>query len=125
MAKGYYDIPIAFNEPINSYEPGSPEREELQKTYDKMWNEVIDIPMIINGKKVTTGKTDRVRPPHDHSHNVANFHLGTAEHVHQAIDTHLPQRMRGKYTHGATCFNLHKAAELLADPTGPRLMPQL
>ncbi len=117
MPKGYYDIPIAFNEPINSYEPGSPEREELQKTYDKMWNEVIDIPMIINGKKVTTGKTDRVSPPHDHSHNVANFHLGTAEHVHQAIDTALAAKDAWEnmpWEQRASIFI--KAAELLAGP---------
>ncbi len=117
MAKGYYDIPIAFNEPVNSFEPGSPEREELQKAYDKMWNEVIDIPMVINGKKVTTGKTDRVIPPHDHSHNVGTFHLGSAEHVHQAIDAALAAKDAWEnmpWEQRASIFL--KAAELLAGP---------
>ena len=122
MAKGYYEIPIAFNEPINSYEPGSPEREELQKTYDKMWNEVIDIPMVINGKKITTGKTDRVRPPHDHSHNVGTFHLGTSEHVHQAIDAALAAKDAWEnmpWEQRASIFI--KAAELLAGLCRPKL----
>lgn len=117
MAKGYYDIPIAFNEPVYSYEPGSPEREELQKTYDKMWNETIDIPMVINGKKITTGNTEQVKPPHDHAHHVGTYHMGTADHVHQAIDAALGAKEaweRMPWEQRASIFL--KAADLLAGP---------
>lgn len=117
MAKGYYDIPIAFNEPINSYAPGSPEREELQVTYDKMWNEVIDIPMVINGERISTGNTSRVIPPHDHGHNVGSFHLGTSEHVHQAISAALGAKEAWEnlpWEQRAAIFL--KAADLLAGP---------
>ncbi len=122
MAKGYYDIPIAFNEPVNSYEPGTPEREELQKTYDKMWSETIDIPMVINGKHITTGKTERVMPPHDHSHDVGSYHLGTAEHVHQAIDAALGAKEAWEnmpWEQRASIFL--KAADLISGPYRARI----
>jgi hypothetical protein len=44
-----YDLPK--NEPILGYLPGSPERKELEKEIQRLSNEVIDIPLIIGGKK--------------------------------------------------------------------------
>lgn len=117
MAKGYYDIPLAVNEPVRSYEPGSPERKELQETYDKMWGESIDIPMVINGKKVTTANKERVKPPHDHGHDVGSYYVGTAEHVHQAIDAALGAKEAWEnmpWEARASIFL--KAADLLAGP---------
>ncbi len=122
MAKGYYDIPVAYNEPIFSYAPGSPEREDLQKTYDKMWGESIDIPMVINGKKISTGTTQRVLPPHDHAHNVGSFHLGTKDHVHQAIKAALDAKDAWEnmpWSDRAAIFL--KAADLLAGPYRSRI----
>ena len=29
MGKGFFEVPIAVNEPVKSYAPGSPERKEV------------------------------------------------------------------------------------------------
>ncbi len=122
MSIGFYDIPIAFNEPINSYEPGSPERKELQETYDALWNEKIEIPMVIGGKKVTTGNHQRILPPHDHKHDVGFYHFGKAEHVTQAIDAALHAKENWEampWEHRASIFL--KAADLIAGPYRARI----
>ena len=49
MPKGIYKVPVATNEPVMNYLPGSPERAELKKEIERMRSEVIDIPMIIDG----------------------------------------------------------------------------
>lgn len=122
MSKGVFDIPIAFNEPVNSYEPGSPERKSLQKTYDELWNQQVEIPMVINGKKITTDKQERIIAPHDHQHNVGSYHFGTADHVKQAIAAALNAKESWEampWEHRAAIFL--KAAELISGPYRDRM----
>ncbi|MCH8555180.1 MAG: L-glutamate gamma-semialdehyde dehydrogenase [Schleiferiaceae bacterium] len=122
MPKGFYKVPVAVNEPVKSYAPGSPERKSLQATYDKMWSETLDIPMIINGEAVRTGATQRVICPHDHQQPVGKYHLGTTEHIHQAINTALAAKEKWEsmaWEHRASIFL--KAAELIAGPYRDRL----
>ena len=117
MSKGFYDIPLAVNEPILSYAPGTEERAANQAAYDQMWSEQIEIPMVINGKKIITGNLKRVIPPHDHSHNVGSYHYGTSEHVHQAIESALAAKEQWEnmgWANRAAIFL--KAADLLAGP---------
>ena len=45
MSNGIFKTPIAINEPIKSYAPGSPERTELQKMLKDSVAEHRDIPM--------------------------------------------------------------------------------
>ena len=52
MGNGFFEVPIAVNEPVKSYAPGSPEREEVLKTYKEMYKAKIDVPLFINGKEV-------------------------------------------------------------------------
>ncbi len=85
MQNGYFHIAQPVNEPVKNYAPGSPERKSLLDTYQKMYNEQIDIPMFIDGKEVRTGKMKAVTPPHDHGHVIGNYHLGGRAEVQQAI----------------------------------------
>lgn len=122
MDKGFYHVPQAINEPIKSYAPGSPERSEVQATYDKMWNESIDIPMVINGEKVRTNKTMRVFPPHDHQHDVGSFHFGEAQHVHDAINAALEAKEAWENMSWANRSAIFmKAADLVAGPYRARI----
>jgi 1-pyrroline-5-carboxylate dehydrogenase len=117
MIRGFYQVPVAFNEPVLGYAAGSPERKALHEAYDKMWNEQIEIPMIIGGESVTTGKLERVMPPHDHQHNVGSYHYGEAKHVHQAIDAALAAKADWEalsWENKAAIFL--KAADLIAGP---------
>nr|WP_298989141.1 L-glutamate gamma-semialdehyde dehydrogenase [uncultured Polaribacter sp.] len=117
MARGFFNVPIAVNEPVKGYAPGSPEREELLATYKKMYASNIDIPMHINGKEVRTGNTKNVTPPHDHKHVVGKYHTADKIHIDEAIATALEARQAWSsvsWTERASIFL--KAAELLAGP---------
>ena len=57
MARGFFNVPKAVNEPVKEYAPGSPEREEVLATYKEMFHSNIDVPMHINGEEVRTGNT--------------------------------------------------------------------
>ena len=39
------------NEPVFSYAPGTPERALLQKELERQYNQEIEIPLIIGGKR--------------------------------------------------------------------------
>lgn len=51
MPKGNFNVPVAKNEPVLSYAPGTPERAELQAKLQELRSEEIDQPMIIGGKE--------------------------------------------------------------------------
>lgn len=117
MGKGFFNVPIAVNEPVKSYAPGSPEREAVLKAYKEMINTTIDVPMYINGKDITTGNTRTMSPPHDHKHVVGTYHLAEKKHVDEAIATALEARKTWANTpweQRAAIFL--KAAELIAGP---------
>jgi len=117
MGKGFFNVPIAVNEPVKSYAPGSPEREAVLKAYDEMINTKVDIPLYINGENVETGQTETLSPPHDHQHIVGTYHLANEEHVEKAISTALEARITWSqlpWEQRAGIFL--KAAELIAGP---------
>jgi len=73
------------NEPILQYEKGSVERLEIEKEIARMGNEVIEIPVIIGGKEIKTGKTVEVTMPHNHKKVIAICHQVTENEVELAI----------------------------------------
>ncbi|CAA0175190.1 L-glutamate gamma-semialdehyde dehydrogenase [Tenacibaculum maritimum] len=117
MARGFFNVPRAVNEPVKGYAPGSAEREELLATYKTMFNSNIDVPMHINGEEVRTGNTRNITPPHDHKHVVGQYHIAEKSHIDTAISTALAARQKWSstsWTERASIFL--KAAELLAGP---------
>jgi 1-pyrroline-5-carboxylate dehydrogenase len=122
MARGFFNVPKAVNEPVKEYAPGSPEREEVLATYKEMFHSNIDVPMYINGEEVRTGNTKNITPPHDHQHVVGQYHTADKSHVDAAISTALAAReawSNVSWTERATIFL--KAAELLAGPYRARM----
>jgi 1-pyrroline-5-carboxylate dehydrogenase len=89
MKQQLYTVPEAINEPVKSYAPGSPEREELKKTLAEMRSQVMDIPMYIGGKEVRTGNKVSLHPPHEKDYVLGHFHLGDEKHVEMAIEAAL------------------------------------
>jgi 1-pyrroline-5-carboxylate dehydrogenase len=83
---GKLQVPKPVNEPVLSYAPGDPAREELKGKLDEMANEVVDIPLIIGGEEIRTGDTAQVVMPHDHGHVLANYHRAGPEEIKKAID---------------------------------------
>lgn len=122
MGKGFFNVPVAINEPIKGYAPGSPERDALLQTYKEMYNSTIDVPLHINGKDIKTGNTRTMSPPHDHKHIVGTYHLAEKSHVEEAIATALEARKSWSqlpWEHRAGIFL--KAAELIAGPYRARI----
>ena len=122
MATGFYNVPKAVNEPVKSYAPNSPERNELLATYKKMYAENVDIPFYINGKEIRTGNTVSIHPPHDHKHTVGNYHTAEKHHIEDAVTTAVDARKKWAATpwqDRAAIFL--KAADLLAGPYRARM----
>ena len=117
MGNGFFNVPIAINEPVKSYAPGSAEREGVLATYKKMYNEQVDIPFYIGGKEYRTGNTVDIHPPHDHKHCVGKYHTAEKKHIELAIEKAAEARVKWSGTsweHRAAIFL--KAADLLAGP---------
>ncbi len=117
MPKGVYKLPQITNEPIKTYAPGSPERAALKARIEELKNTAVDLPMIIGGQEVRTGKLNDIRPPHDHAHLLGHYHQGDATHVQMAIDAALkakPAWEKMSWESRAAIFL--KAAELIAGP---------
>ncbi|MDI1353391.1 MAG: L-glutamate gamma-semialdehyde dehydrogenase [bacterium] len=117
MPKGIYKVPVAINEPIKNYAPGSPERIELQAMLKELRSKELDAPMFIGGKEVRSENKMRMAPPHDHKHTLGYFHKSDKNHVKQAIDAALAAKEKWAnlaWEHRAGIFL--KAAELLAGP---------
>ena len=117
MSKGVFNVPVATNEPVKSYEPGSAEREELLSTYQAMCNSTIDVPLYIGGETIHTSEKINMVPPHDHQHVLGQYSMATAEHVNMAIDAALEARedWAAMPWHQRVAIFL-KAADLLAGP---------
>ena len=82
---GIRRVPAPVNDPNRTYAPGSPERVELKARLKAMAAERIDIPIIIGGREIRTGKLEKTVMPHDHGHVLAEYHVAGPEHVEQAI----------------------------------------
>ena len=117
MSKGFFNVPVAVNEPVLGYAPGSQERRELQSMLKELRSREVDLPMVIGGKEVRTGKLERIFPPHEIAHTLGYYHQGDAGHVKMAIDAALSAREAWaalSWQHRASIFL--KAADLLAGP---------
>ena len=117
MGKGFFNVPIAVNEPVKSYAPGSPERDAVLKAYKTMIKSKVEVPLYINGEDIKTGNTRTMSPPHDHQLVVGEYHLAEQKHVEDAISTALEARKTWSqmpWEHRAGIFL--KAAELIAGP---------
>ena len=115
MQFGYFNYPMPVNEPVLSYTPGSPEKLALKKALADLKKKTLDIPMYIGGKAVRTGKKVSIHPPHEIKHVLGHFHMGTKQHVEQAINTALKTRVSwSEMSWEARAHIFLKAADLLA-----------
>jgi 1-pyrroline-5-carboxylate dehydrogenase len=89
MNNAIYNFREPKNEPVLSYKPGSQERRLLEEELRDQKSKVIDIPLIIGGKEIRTGKTGRIFMPSDHNHLLATYHMATEKEVSMAIDAAL------------------------------------
>ena len=117
MSNAIYKVPIAVNEPILNYSPGSKERDELKKAIAEMRSKVADVPMFIGGKEIRTEKKGKLSPPHDHQHVLGNYSVGDASHVTMAIEAAMKAKQEWAAMEWEQLLQFFsKAAELLSGP---------
>ncbi|WP_116789631.1 L-glutamate gamma-semialdehyde dehydrogenase [Flavobacterium psychrotrophum] len=117
MPKGIYNVPVAVNEPVKSYAPGSKEREQVLTAFKELYSTSVDVPLYIGAEEIRTGKTKTINPPFDHKKTVGIYHEAEKQQIEQAIATALEARKKWAalgWEHRAGIFL--KAAELLAGP---------
>ncbi len=104
-------------EKILDYSPGTEEREELQQELEMVKDETVDIPLVIDGEEIKTGKTEEIISPHDHDNVIGRVHLAREDEIELAIEAaeeaHEDWSQINWY-HRAAVFK--KAADLLAGP---------
>jgi len=114
---GVFRVPQPTNEPIRAYAPGSPERRSLKAKLAEMRGREIEIPLVIGGEDVRTGKLGTCIVPHDHKHVLARYHKAGKAQVERAVTAAREARSswsRMPWYDRAAIFL--KAAHLLAGP---------
>lgn len=117
MANAIFKIDKPQNEPVLSYAPGTKERVELKKRLAELREQQIEIPLLIGGKEVRTGKTGKCIIPHNKNHVIGIYHMAGEEEVKAAIDAALAARHEWEsmpWEHRAAIFL--KAAEMISGP---------
>ncbi len=82
-------IPPPVNDQNKTYLPHSPERAELKTRLAHMAGDRVEIPLVIGGKDILTGRTQPSVMPHNHRHVLGDWHAAEQGHVHQAIEAAL------------------------------------
>ncbi len=122
MTNAFFHLAKPVNEPCRSYAPGTAERMALKQELARQSGCRLSIPLIIGGKKVTTGKVAQVVMPHDHQHVLAEYCIAGEAELKMAADAALAAKAEWEalpWEHRAAIFL--KAAELLAGPYRDKL----
>jgi len=108
-------VPRPVNQPVRLFAPGTPERQTLRDALARQSSQQTEIPLLIGGKEVRTGKIAKAIMPHRHKHVLATWHEGGAKEATQAVEAALKAREEWsswKFEDRAGVFL--RAAELMA-----------
>ena len=106
----------AENEPVLGYKAGSKERNDVEKTYNDMFNSKVDVPLYIGGKEILTEKRKDILPPHDHKNIVGTYSQADENHVQDAIENLIENKESWSNTPWEKrCEIFLKAADLLSN----------
>ena len=115
MNNAVINTPFPMNEPVLDYAPGSPEKEALKAALAELAGKEIEIPLVIGGERVKTGRLGDCVMPHDHQHVLGRYHKAGPAEVQQAIDAAVAAQAHWqsfRWEERAAIFL--RAAELLA-----------
>jgi len=117
MSNAFFKVPVAKNEPVLSYAPGSTEKATLKAMLKTMKSKAPEVPMTIGGKKIMGEGKIAIHPPHELKHTLGYHGKADAKLVTQAIDAALQAKTSWEnmpWQDRAAIFL--KAADLLAGP---------
>lgn len=122
MPNARFAVPEPRNEPNLHYAPGSPERQALKAKLAELESQEIEIPLVIGGREVRTGRLGEARLPHRHAHRLARWHQAGPAEVAAAVEAARAARRDWAamdFADRAAVFL--RAADLLAGPWRPVL----
>jgi 1-pyrroline-5-carboxylate dehydrogenase len=122
MLNALSHAPPPFNEPVLSHAPGTPERAALKAELARLAGTETEMPLIIGGKEIRTGKLGAAVMPHAHAHLLGHYHLAGPTEVGAAIDAAVAAQVDwARMSQGSRAAIFLKAAELLATKFRPVL----
>jgi len=89
MGNAICNLSLPVNEPVRSYAPGAGERKEVEAALSELKKGEIEIPLIIGGKEIKTGKLGKCILPHDHRRVIGTYHQAGEKEVQMAVDAAL------------------------------------
>jgi 1-pyrroline-5-carboxylate dehydrogenase len=89
MSDAIFRTPSPRNEPVSPLRKGDQARTELESQLKVFRSQTMEIPLLIGGKEVFTGKTVGAVEPHLHSHVLAKVHQAGEKEVLAAVDASL------------------------------------
>ena len=115
MNNAVINVPYPVNEPVLNYAPGSPEKQAIKEALEELAKQEVEVPLVIGGERVKTGRMADIVMPHDHQHLLGRYHKAGPEEVQMAIDAAVAAQsewQKFRWEERAAIFL--KAAELLA-----------
>ncbi len=94
MNNGIFSFQPPLNEPVMSYEKGSPERMAVEKELMHLSTTITEIPLIINGKEVHTKKKGNVVMPHNHKQVIARYSIASGTEIESAVNAAIEARQK-------------------------------
>ncbi|MBI5543981.1 MAG: L-glutamate gamma-semialdehyde dehydrogenase [Deltaproteobacteria bacterium] len=82
---GRFRVPEPINEQVLAYGPGSAEKKALKARLREMGSETVEIPVIVGGRELRTGRLSDIRAPHAHQRVLGRYHQAGAEEAELAI----------------------------------------
>jgi len=79
-------IPIAVNDPILPYAPGSAERKALREALTKVESTCKDIPIIVGGQEIRNENVKYQVSPYNHSQKIAKYYWADKDLLTKAAD---------------------------------------
>ncbi|MCB1050092.1 MAG: L-glutamate gamma-semialdehyde dehydrogenase [Acidobacteria bacterium] len=86
MSNAFFKVPQPHNEPVREYRPGTAERASIKKELERQAQTQVEVPLIIGGKEVRTGKTKNMVMPHDHQHILGQYHVADESCIQMAVE---------------------------------------
>ena len=85
-ALGSTPIPAPVNEPVRGYAPGSGERASLEAELARQHGCEVEVPVVVAGEAVHTGRLEPMVLPHDHGHRSGHCHQAGEAEVARALE---------------------------------------
>src|ERR1051326_7118665 len=109
-ADGHFQVPQPTNEPVRSYAPNDPHRKPLKARLAERTDAKTEVPMQIGGERRWGASRGDIRSPHRHELAIAEYAVGGAKDIDDAINAAL----RAKKTWAATSYHERATALLRA-----------